>query len=100
MRAVKTPPPSAWLAQVEGARSVAELLRAMRDYLASLDPEEIAHLPKGVAPDTLRFADDIQACAVTLAHEDLRQGANAPASLHRSAMVFAAAAAKVPRLAE
>lgn len=92
------PPPAAWLARIESAHSVAELIRTLRDYLASLSAEEIAQLPKGVSGASLAGAADIQEWAVMLAHHDLRGDPDAQA-LHRSAVVFAAAGAKIPKLA-
>ena len=100
MRAVNPLPPTEWLARIESAHSVAELMVALRDYLATLTPEEGAQLPAGISAEVVRAPTDIQEWAVTLARHDLRAGAEVPPALHRTAMVFAAAGVKMPKLAE
>jgi hypothetical protein len=96
------PPPGAWLSQIESARSVAELVRMLRDYLGSISVEDRAHLPAQCTPDNISSAADIQEWAVALAHADLRAtgGADATHALHQAALVFAAAGTRLPRVAE
>ena len=93
-------PPSSWLAQIENAHTTAEILRIVRDYLASLGAEEAAQLPTGISQEAVQAPGDVQEWAVMLAHSDLRGGPDTPAALHRAAVVLAAAASKMPKLAE
>ena len=99
---MNNPPAGAWLSQIEGARTTAELVRVLRDYLAALSPEERAHLPSGCTSENISHASDIQEWAVTLAREDLKGtgSAGVPEGLHHAAVVFAAAGSRLPRVTE
>jgi len=95
-------PASAWLSQVDGARSAADLARILRDYLNALTPEHRDALPAGCRPENLTTAAEIQEWAVTLAHQDLRtrEPMNGTDVLHQAAVLFAAAGTKLPKVAE
>jgi hypothetical protein len=92
----------AWLPQIESARSAADLVRLLRDYLAALTPEERAQLPAGCSAENISSSAQIQEWAVALAQADLRTSgaANAAGALHAAAIVFAAAGTRLPRVAE
>jgi len=98
---MKNSPAGAWLSQIETARSGAELVRLMRDYVAGLSAEERAQLPPDCAWDNLNAPADLQECAVTLAHGDLKAigSAETTDALRQAAVVFAAAAAKLTKVA-
>ena len=49
-----------WHRQIETTRSVEEVLTAMRDYLATLTPEELARLPESRRPGRIKGDDDIE----------------------------------------
>ena len=97
---MNNPPARVWLSQVEGARSVSELVRMLRDYLSALDAQERAQLPLSCSPERISTAADIQEFAVALAQEDLRSTGTGGdgGTVHQAAMVFAAAGARLPRL--
>lgn len=99
---MKNPPAGTWLSQIESARSVAELARLLRNYLEALDAEDRGRLPAGCTAEAISSAADIQEWAVTLAQEDLKSSSAAEGSqaLHHAAVVFAAAGARVPKMAE
>lgn len=99
---MNNPPPGAWLSQIEGARTIAELVRMLRDYLGSMSAEDRAHLPERCVPENISTGADIQEWAVALAHADLRAtgGADTAQALHQAALVFAAAGTRLPRVAE
>jgi hypothetical protein len=99
---MNNPPAGAWLSQIESARSAAELVRLLRDYLASLTPEARAQLPAGCAAENISSPAEIQEWAVSLAQEDLRTpGAPRDAqTLHLAAIIFAAAGSRLPKVAE
>ena len=93
----------AWLTQIESARSAADLVRLLRDYLVSLTPEERAQLPAGCSAENISSPAEIQEWAVALAQADLKLisgTANAAGALHAAAIVFAAAGTRLPRVAE
>ena len=91
-------PTGAWLSQVEGVHTVADLARVLRDYLRSLTPDQQAALPRGCTPEAISGAAEIQEWAVALAQADLRLGGST--ALHAAAVVFAAAGAKLPKLGD
>ena len=91
-------PPAAWLSQIEGVHTAADLARVLRDYLRSLTPEQHAALPRGCTPEAISGPAEIQEWAVTLAHADLKLGGST--ALHGAAVIFAAAGAKLPKLGE
>jgi hypothetical protein len=99
---MNNPPASAWLSQIEGARSTAELVRLLRDYLTALSAEERAHLPAACTVDNISNAADIQEWSVTLAREDLKTtgSASVRSGLQHAAVVFAAAGSRLPKVAE
>ena len=51
---------SVWHRQIEGTRTVDEVLVTVRDYLASLTPNELAHLPETHRPMRIKGDDDIE----------------------------------------
>ena len=91
-------PARGWLSQVEGARSAADLARVVRDYLSSLTPEQAAELPRGCSAKAIAAPSDVQEWAVTLARDDLMLGGSA--TLHQAAVIFAAAGAKLAKVAD
>ncbi len=100
---MNNPPAGAWLSQIEAARSTAELVRMLRDYVVALSPEERAHLPAGCVAESIQSAADIQVLAVMLAQADLRTTGSATGAtdaLHQAAVVFAAAGSRLPKVAE
>jgi len=99
---MNNPPAGAWLSQIESARSAAELLRLIRDYLASLTPEQRAQLPAGCVAENISSPSEIQEWAVALAQGDLKTSGtpHSAETLRLAAIVFAAAGTRLPRVAE
>jgi len=98
---MKNPPPAAqWLSQIEGARSSADVVRVMREYLATLPIENRARfLPDGDI-QSISSASEVQELAVTLAHLDLKsEHSRDSATLHEAALVFAAAGLRLAKVA-
>jgi hypothetical protein len=90
-----------WIPQIESAHSVAELVKLLRDYLGSLSAEDRSRLPAACEPHALSRATEIQEWAVILAQQDLKAtGSGRGHALRQAANVFAAAAARLPRIAE
>jgi hypothetical protein len=98
---MRNPPPAApWLSHIEVARSAAEVVRVVQEYLATLTMDDRARfLPHGGA-DAISSPSDVQEWAVTLAHLDLKGADESPDSvaLHEAAVVFAAAGAKLVKV--
>ena len=89
-----------WVWQIEGARSAADVVRVLREYVAALTVDDRARfLPEGMA-QTLSSPGEVQEWAVTLAHRDLKTNESADsAALHEAAIVFAAASARLAKVA-
>lgn len=51
---------SAWHRQLEETRSVEEVVETLRDYLASLAPEELARLPEKCRAVRAKAEDDVE----------------------------------------
>jgi len=49
-----------WHRQIEDTGTVDQVLTAMRDYLASLTPKELARLPEHRRPGRIKGDDDIE----------------------------------------
>jgi hypothetical protein len=57
---------------LNAAASEADVLRIMREYLATLIPGDVAMLPESCRIAAIRTTQDIESAAVTLAHCDLK----------------------------
>jgi hypothetical protein len=51
---------SIWHRQLENTASVEEVLFTLRDYLASLTPRDLAHLPEKYRPLRIKGDDDVE----------------------------------------
>ena len=51
---------SVWHRQIEATGSVDEVLMTIRDYLATITPEELARLPETCRPGRVKGDDDIE----------------------------------------
>ena len=51
---------SIWHRQLESTTSVEDLLATLRDYLASLTPRDLAHLPEKYRPLRIKGDDDVE----------------------------------------
>lgn len=49
-----------WHRQIEDTGTVDEVLNAMRDYLATITPEQLGHLPEHRRPGRIKGDDDIE----------------------------------------
>lgn len=76
-----------WQERFDLAQSESEVVAVARDYLASLDPFEVAQLPEWCKPRKLFDASDIASYAFDLAREHTRQSQAAP-GVHRMAALF------------
>jgi hypothetical protein len=99
---MNNPPAGAWLSQIESARSAAELVRLLRDYLASLTPDERAQLPAGCVAESISTPAEIQEWAVSLAQGDLKASGTHHdlRTLRLAAIIFAAAGTRLPKVSE
>ena len=67
----------AWHEQVQSAREPEQLVRATREYIASLTPEQWAALPENCRPERIRDIDDILYWSARLTEEFLEMAKDA-----------------------
>ena len=97
---MKNPPAGAWLSQIEGAHSASDLVRMVREYVAGLDPDALARLAAIGTAESISGPADVQEWAVALAHLDLKANGTPDRDVfHEAAMVFAAAGARLAKVA-
>ncbi len=95
------PPAAQWLSQIEGARSAADVVRLLREYLAALTLHDRARFLPDSSAESISSATDVQEWAVTLAHLDLKSSQSPDsAALHEAALLFAAAGAKLAKVSD
>lgn len=58
-----------WFRQIDGARSVSEVLSIARDYIATWTPEELARLPAECRPGRIRDETDLEQLHSVLVEE-------------------------------
>ena len=86
-----------WQPLLTTAATEADVLRIMREYLAVLEPADIALLPESCRIASVRDTQDIELAAVTLAQCDLKcdPGATGSRLLTEMAHTFAWAQARI-----
>ena len=86
-----------WQPLLSAAATEADVLRIMREYLATLGPEDIALLPDSCRIPAIHSTQDIEYAAVSLAQCDLKSDPGAPPSrlLTEMAHTFAWAQARI-----
>lgn len=87
-----------WQERLEQCETESEVIGAVRDYLATLTPEEIAELPTDFVPRRLVDGEDISTFAVQLLLGTSRGEAQCPL-LRKLANVFSLAAVQLSKLA-
>ena len=92
-------PVSPWHDRLDNARSVAEVVEACHDYVASFTPAQLAELPAGLLPPRELDAASISAYAVELVRVDLAAGDMSTSTLKAFALFFGEASASIARIA-
>ena len=62
--------PSLWHRLINEATTSDEVLRAVRDYVDSLTPQQLRHLPDDCRPGRIKADDDVAYWTVVLAHHN------------------------------
>ena len=97
----ETPLPSVryddWRAPIQIASDLDQLVRIVREYLATWAPDQLANLPIEVGATALASAADIPARAVLAAQADLRCNGEEPTAnlLREMALTLCAAASRL-----
>lgn len=89
--------PTTWAALLHRARTEADVVRVVREFVAQVSPEEFARLPEAFRPGRFRDAQDISdfALVVKLHHLAPHETGQEPGLEARIATFFAAAAERV-----
>jgi len=78
-----------WQQLLDVAETDAKVIAIARDFLASLEPREVARLPERCRPRKLFTADDVGAFALDLVREHGEEMDEAAPIVHRMAAFFA-----------
>ena len=62
--------PLTWQERLDGATTEVEVVEVVRDYLATLGPEEVAALPQALRPAKIVDANDVTTYAFDLVREE------------------------------
>lgn len=87
-----------WHELLEIAETEAKVIAVARDYLASLEPMEVARLPERCKPRKLFTAGDLGAYALDLVREHEEEMGGAAPLVHRMAAFFAQANLRLSRI--
>ncbi len=87
-----------WQARVEQARTVHDVLEACRDYLAKLEPGEVALLPRACRPPKLLDAGDISSYAFELVRHHCKEEDDGARLVHQLAAFFSQASIRVSQV--
>ena len=87
----------AWHSRVESAGSVDEVVALMRDYVATLTPEQLAQLPERYRPMRVKAEDDLEYWTFRLSSVPQAQRAD-PVFAHDLFMHFLHASLRVTQL--
>lgn len=92
--------PERWIPLLESCDSETELVRVLREFLATIPPKDLASIPAGAGVASFETAIDIAGIAVSLAREELLFGGDgeAKALLHSVTTVFSAAAMRLAEI--
>jgi hypothetical protein len=87
---------------IQAAPTEAQVITVVREYLASLDPTEIALLPAGLIGLGISHVEEVVQSALQLVHREMLSALDAPeaAFLKDAALVFSTAAQRLAALAK
>ena len=94
--------PTTWAALLNRARSEADVVRVVREFVAQLTPQELAALPEALRPGRFRDAQDIAdfAVAVKMHYLSPHEVGEEPGLEARIAAFFAGAAHRAAQLSQ
>lgn len=88
-----------WRLLFDGAGSVEDVLRIVRDHVSMWRPDEIAELPAACRPGHFANADEVTAYATLLAQVETKANGSMPARFESLAKFFKLASARLTALA-
>ena len=92
--------PERWIPLLQNCDSESDIMRVLRDFLASIPPKELAALPIGAGIASFQSAIDLAGIAVSLAREELLFAGDDEARklLNNVTAVFSAAASRLAEI--
>ena len=87
-----------WLGRLGQATSEPEVVEAAREFLATVDPAEVARLPEALRPPKLTDAEDVSAYALDLVRLDIERGPDTQRTLQRLATFFSRASTRLSQI--
>ena len=92
--------PERWIPLLRTCESETDIVRVLRDFLATIPPNALAAIPAGAGVATFESALDVAGIAVSLAREELLFAGDeeARAMLNSVTAVFSAAAARLAQI--
>ena len=87
-----------WQDQLEEADTEAEVVQVARDYIATLDPAQVALLPAPCRPRKLITANDVSSYAFDLVRHECDDSDDAAPFIHRLAAFFSHASIRLSEI--
>jgi hypothetical protein len=87
-----------WQDRLEGSDSEAEVVQIARDYIATLDPAQVALLSPTCRPRKLITANDVSSYAFDLVRHECGEADDAAPFIHRLAAFFSHASIRLSEI--
>jgi hypothetical protein len=87
-----------WQDRLEAAESESDVVQVAKDYLATLDLDQVALLPDSCRPRKLITANDVSSYAFDLVRYECGDADDAAPSIHRLAAFFSHASIRLSEL--
>lgn len=87
-----------WQDRLEAAESEAEVVQVARDYMATLDPAQVALLPISCRPRKLITANDVSSYAFDLVRYECDDADDSAPFIHRLAAFFSHASIRLSEI--
>ena len=87
-----------WQDRLEAADSESDVVQVAKDYVATLDPDQVALLPGSCRPRKLLTANDVSSYAFDLVRFECGDGDDAAPFIHRLAAFFSHASIRLSEI--
>ena len=87
-----------WQDQLEQARTEADVVALVREFMATVSPWEVARLPEALRPRKITDASDVTQYAFDLVRGDILDNEGTQRVLHRLAHLFSRASLRLSQI--
>jgi hypothetical protein len=87
-----------WQDQLEQARTEADVVALVREFMATVSPWEVARLPEALRPRKITDASDVTQYAFDLVRGDVLDNEGTQRVLHRLAHIFSHASLRLSQI--